>query len=305
MNSFSVDKNDYHLHRTDNLSTFKNMAGLDRFVDVSQESGKLLEPIEGYQSLPLVTLEIAVESIVDTCPDVRRRAWIAKTNCDLLKDGLAQDESAAIYLYTAEWQPQHKCVYAVLNSTLRSKNRDKLIQPWFPYMKLLLMALFKLPSHTTTVWRGVRLDLRTVYEVGKTYTWWGFSSCTRTISVLQSKLFLGQEGKRTIFSIECFDGKTIRGHSSFEGEDEILLLPGTQFIVKGHLQPSEKDPDLIIIQLEQIQPPFVLLEPPDKDITLSAHMPNSQISRSISARGKSSIFFFGVYKYSIDLNFCN
>ncbi|CAF5185810.1 unnamed protein product, partial [Rotaria magnacalcarata] len=65
-----------------------------------------------------------------------------------------------------------------------------------------------------------------------------------------------------MFSIECFNGKKIRSHSSLEEEDEILLLPGSQFIVKGHLQPSKKDPDLIIIQLRQVEPPFVLLEEP-------------------------------------------
>ena len=267
------------------------MSHLDRFIDVGEESGKLLQPIEGYQSLPLVTLEEAVAPIVDACPDVRRRAWIAKDSCDSPKDGLTQDESAAIFLYTTEWQPQNQCVYGALNGVLRSKNRNRIIQPWLLYMKLLLMALFKLPSLTTTVWRGVRLDLRKTYEVGKTYTWWGLSSCTRTLSVLESDLFLGQEGQRTMFSIDCFDGKRIRAHSSFEDEDEILLLPGTHFIVKSHLQPSKKDPDLIIIQLEQVKPPFLLLELPEKNMALSTAMSNLHISASGSSfHGEPSIF---------------
>jgi len=112
------------------------------------------------------------------------------------------------------------------------------------------------------VWRGVRLDLRNEYKVGQTVTWWGFSSCTASLAVLESEVFLGQEGKRTIFHIKCFNGKKIRLHSSIEDEDEILLLPGSQFIVNGHLQPSKKDPDLIIIELEQIEPPFSLLQEP-------------------------------------------
>jgi hypothetical protein len=145
-------------------------------------------------------------------------------------------------------------------------------------MKLLLTALFKLPSCSKVVWRGVRLDLRKQYEVGKTYTWWGFSSCTQTIAVLESELFLGQEGKRTIFNIECFNGKKIREHSSFEDEDEILLLPGSQFLVKGHLQPSKKDPDLIIIQLEQVEPPFKLLEEPSHGMASSGPISKPKIS---------------------------
>jgi hypothetical protein len=260
------------------MATAKDIVNLGRFVDADEESGKLLQPIEGYKSLDLVPLEEAIEPIVKFCPDVCRRAYIAKGNCDSPKDGLTEDESAAIYLYTTEWQPHEQCLYAALNTMLRSKNRNKLIPPWFLFMKLLLTALFKLPSYSKPVWRGVRLDLRKQYEVGKTYTWWGFSSCTGSIAVLESESFLGQDGKRTIFSIECFNGKKIREHSSFEEEDEILLLPGSQFYVKGHLQPSKKDPDLIIIQLVQVQPPHILLEEPSHGMIHSGHTSKSQIS---------------------------
>ena len=242
---------------------------LGRFVDVGEEPRKLLQPIEGYQSLRLVSLEEAIEPIVEFCPDVRRRAYIAKGNCDSPKDGLTEDESASVYLYTSEWEPRDQCLYVVLNSVLRSQDRRKSIPPWFLFLKLLLTALFKLRSCSMTVWRGIPLDLRKQYEIGKTYTWWGFSSCTESISVLELDQFLGQEGKRTMFSIDCFNGKKIRQHSSIESEDEILLLPGSQFVVKSCFQPSKKDPDLFIIHLKQVEPPFVLLEPPSKDISSS------------------------------------
>jgi hypothetical protein len=274
------------------MAKAQNVVHLNRFVDVSEEPRKLLQPVEGYQSLPLVTLEEAIEPIVKLCPDVRRRAYIAKGNCDSPKDGLKEDESAAIFLYTTEWQPQDQCVFVALNTMLRSKNRNKLIAPWLPYMKLLLTALFKLPSCNMTVWRGVRLDLRNDYEVGKEYVWWGFSSCTESLAVLQSELFLGQEGKRTIFNIECFNGKKIRKHSSFEEEDEILLLPGSQFIVKSNLQPSKKDPDLIIIHLKQIEPPFTLLEEPSKGMVSTAGTSMSQISTAHMSPGKYAFCSF-------------
>lgn len=249
------------------MATSKGTVHFDRFTDIAEEPRKLLQPIEGYKDLELVSLEEAINPIEKFCPDVRRRAYIAKNNCDEPKDGLTQDESASIFLYTTEWAPSEQCLYVVLNGVLRSKNRHRLITPWLLYLKLILTALFKLRSCSTTIWRGVRLDLRRDYEVGKTYTWWGFSSCTKTMAVLESDLFLGQEGKRTMFSIECFNGKKIRAHSSIEEEDEILLLPGTQFVVESHFQPSKKDPDLIIIQLKQIEPPFVLLEEPSSGIT--------------------------------------
>ena len=159
-------------------------------------------------------------------------------------------------------------------------------------MKLLLTALFKLRSHTMAVWRGVPLDLRKEYEVGKTYTWWGFSSCTESISVLESDLFLGQEGKRTMFSIECFNGKKIRQHSSIEDEDEILLLPASQFVVKSHFQPSKKDPDLIIIHLQQVEPPHILLEEPSLSVASSTHTSKTKVSTADIVHGK--YFFFCV-----------
>jgi hypothetical protein len=138
-----------------------------------------------------------------------------------------------------------------------------------------------------TVWRGVRLDLRKDYEVGKTYTWWGFSSCTGSISVLKSDMFLGQEGKRTMFSIECFNGKKIRDYSSFYDEDEILLLPSSQFIVKDHFQPAEKDPDLIIIHLKQVEPPFILLEEPSQGMVSPIHGSTAKASPTHDSTAKT------------------
>ncbi|CAF3502064.1 unnamed protein product, partial [Rotaria sp. Silwood2] len=142
----------------------ESIHSLDRFLDGGEEPRGLLQPIEGYRKLKLVTLEEAIEPIVEFCPDVRRRAYIAKGNCESPKDGLTQDESASIFLYTSEWEPHDQCLYVVLNSALRSNNRKRLMPPWLLYMKLLLTALFKLHSSHMTVWRGVRLDLRNQYE---------------------------------------------------------------------------------------------------------------------------------------------
>jgi hypothetical protein len=76
---------------------------------------------------------------------------------------------------------------------------------------------------------------------------------------------LGNTGARTLFSIETFSGRTIRAHSHFTAEDEILLLPGTFFEVKSRFNPA---PDLHIIHLQQKIPPHDLLEPPFEGIVL-------------------------------------
>ena len=105
----------------------------------------------------------------------------------------------------------------------------------------------------------MKLDLSQQYLKGKTYIWWGFSSTTQSIEVLEGKQFLGKTGVRTLFSIECFHGKSISNHSYYAFEDEVLLLPARQFQVTDVLNPAE---DLHIITLREVQPPFPLLEPP-------------------------------------------
>jgi hypothetical protein len=145
-----------------------------------------------------------------------------------------------------------------LNTVLRNENRNE-IEPWLLYLKLILTALFRLPSNKMVLWRGVKHNLSHKYEVGKKYVWWAFSSCTESLEVLESEFFLGKSGERTLFNINCNHGKRIASYSYISAENEVILLPATQFIVKGKLNPS---PGLHIIQLQEIESEFPLLESP-------------------------------------------
>lgn len=246
----------------------------DRFLDVDREPRRMLQPIEGYRNLPLVSLNEAVESIVFCCPDIQRRADIAKENCQNPADGLDQNESASIYLYTMEWEPREQCLYYVLNATLRTENRQKL-KSWLLYLKLILTALTKLPSAQQTIWRGVKCNLNEEYEVGKRYVWWSPSSCTASILILESDQFLGKQGLRTLFNIECLNGKTIQRHSSIYLEDEFLLLPATQIEVVSKLDAGA---GLTIIHVKQVQPSFSLIESPSTNpITITENLSNKQL----------------------------
>ncbi|CAF3439853.1 unnamed protein product [Rotaria socialis] len=228
-----------------------------RFSDILGESGRMLMPIEGYEKKPLVTLEEAVEPIVEYVPDVKRKVYVAKMKCAEISPGkLSIDEAASITLYSMEWKPQDECLYHVLNKTLRNENRQKL-EPWFLFLKLILTALAHLPSMARTVYRGVKQDLRKEHPKGKIFVWWGFSSCTTTLDVLQNELFLGKTGPRTFFTIECDSGKDIRKYSCYQAEDEILLPAARQFKVVASLSQGE---DFYIIQLKEIQPSFPLIE---------------------------------------------
>ncbi|CAF4190867.1 unnamed protein product, partial [Adineta steineri] len=230
-----------------------------RFSDVATEPCTMLMPIEGYEKMPLVSLEKAVKPLRLLVPDVQRTVWIVKQRCENPLDELSPDESASIMLYTTEGTCRDDSFYSILNSTLRTEDRTKL-RPWFLYLKLVLTALSKLPpiERHTTVYRGIRLDMSREYPQGKTFVWWGFSSCTTSIDVLEQDLFLGKTGPRTVFIIECNSGKSIRRHSYIEKEKEVLLLPGIQLQI---IACSSHSDDLHIIQLKEVKPPYHLLMP--------------------------------------------
>ena len=256
-----------------------------RFSDVATEPHTILLPIDGHEKMPLVSLEEAVEPLVLLVRDVRRRAWVVKQRCGNPADSLTPDESAAIMLYTTEWEPTNDSLYFVLNSTLRTENRKKL-KPWFLYLKLLLTALSHLPlSGGRTVYRGVRLNLRHMYPQGKTFVWWGFSSCTTSIDVLEEEQFFGKTGTRTLFTIECDGGRYIHRHSYHENENEVLLLPAIQLKVVACLNPSS---DFHIIQLKEIEPTFPLLEPlPGHHIPVVIPPVNEPVKKFLSFRNMS------------------
>ncbi|CAF3687535.1 unnamed protein product [Rotaria sp. Silwood1] len=181
-------------------------------------------------------------------------------------DGLTVDESAAIRLYTIEWDEPDLSLYAMLNRTLKNNNREHL-QPYFKYLKLFLTALAKLPClPPLTIWRGVTKNLSTNFSPGTPVTWWAFSSCTTSLTVLENDIYLGTTGDRTLFSIEAINGRTIHAHSHFLSEDEVLLLPGTHMIVQSQLNPGA---GLHIVHLKQIIPETTPLEPPFKGLEIA------------------------------------
>lgn len=227
-----------------------------RITDIAEEPLEYLAPIGGYVEMPLVSLEEAVEPLVSILPDIQSYVYTAKQRCEKPADGLSQDESASIMLYTMEWQPLDECLYIILNATLRSPDRQQKFKPWRLYMRLFLNALFRLQPLHGEVYRGIKLDMSERYIKGQTFVWWGFSTCTTDIEVLQSDLFLGETGIRTIFNIKCKTAKDISKHSSHPSEHELLLLPATQFTVLS----SVTENDLCTIHLEETYPLRPLLQ---------------------------------------------
>ncbi|CAF0954926.1 unnamed protein product [Didymodactylos carnosus] len=233
---------------------------MSRYADIQDEPiHKLLVPIQGYQDQELVSLEESIKPIAQLFDDLEMHVWIAKQNCQAPVDNLTQDKSAAIYLYTMEFDSS-KSFYRLLNVALRSENRRSIV-PWSSYLKLFMTALYKLPSKPQIVYRGVKgIDLSDKYLKGKHFAWWGVSSCTTTVDVLQEEQFLGQNGERILFNIECSNGQSIKSHSYYsDKEEEVILMPGSYFEVRGHLNSGH---GLRIIQLQEIEPKYPLVRPP-------------------------------------------
>ncbi|CAF1025102.1 unnamed protein product [Rotaria sp. Silwood1] len=77
-------------------------------------------------------------------------------------------------------------LYLLINKSLGAENPEEL-KPWFSYLKLFLTALHKLLSRSGKVWLGVRgVDLRSKYNNGIKFYWWGESLRTVDIEVLES-----------------------------------------------------------------------------------------------------------------------
>ncbi|ALO06640.1 Uracil-DNA glycosylase [Streptomyces venezuelae] len=212
---------------------------LERLTSVKDE-GLVLPPITGVFDTPVMDFRKAVEPVSQVLANLDRHierssrfaeakvaeakvAEAAKTTGGPSGEGLSADAISALYLYTCE-----SAFYREINAVLRSPDRERLV-PYLPYLRLLFSAVAGLPARTEPLWRGVALDLRSQYPLGRTVTWWGVSSCTSELSV--ARAFLGSRGRRTLFEVTPARAVGIRRFSAFTGEEEYLLAPGTQLKV--------------------------------------------------------------------------
>jgi hypothetical protein len=195
----------------------------DRFLSsaLSELEEASRSPIYGYQHLRLMTLEEATETLIPLVPDVIHYVSTAKRECNRNTTLVTLDESAAIYLYSMPIP-----FFGRLNEALRAEDRHAL-QPWFPFLKLFITALRRLPSTKKTVWRGVSGDVGTVFDDGDVHIWWSVNSCSPDISVVKHYL----ADNSTLFVIDAIHAKDISAFSKLS-EQEIVLMPGTRVYAK-------------------------------------------------------------------------
>ncbi|CAF1145201.1 unnamed protein product [Adineta steineri] len=159
--------------------------------DIIKSDDTELSPILGYSEEPLLPLAQACAPMNDIFYNLSFYVQLAlKETPEQPPDGLSFDESAAIRLHTIEWDKPHRSLYSTLNFNLKNNDRQAL-----------------LPFHSEE------------FPPGSAMTWWAFSSCTTEMTVLENNMYLGQEGDRTLFSVEAINGRTIKAHSHFVTED--------------------------------------------------------------------------------------
>lgn len=172
--------------------------------------------------------------------------------------GLTRDEAAAINIYT-----QESPVYKKLNKMLLAGDREPL-QQWFPFLKLFLGALHKLPSCPGTYFRGVSADIASLYTKGRKVVWWAFSSSTASIEALST--FMKAGTPRVLFSLDVQRVVDIKRFSSFAvKEDERLLIAGIPLEVKSIIALPD---NITMVQMTEdascppLIPGFSLMLPP-------------------------------------------
>eukprot|EP01124_Arcella_intermedia_P025860 TRINITY_DN471_c0_g1_i2.p1 TRINITY_DN471_c0_g1~~TRINITY_DN471_c0_g1_i2.p1 ORF type:complete len:418 (-),score=95.63 TRINITY_DN471_c0_g1_i2:132-1385(-) len=227
------------------------MEKVHRLVDVDVDTNApLLSPISGlFGEQYRMTLRECVEKAEALIPDgmaYYQHAMFFASNF-VGAGAMSVEEVAVINLYTKE-----SGFYQVLNKKLRERNRAELL-PLFPFMRLFLEALNKLPVCSGKLWRGVKgVNLSASFPKGKKFFWWGFSSCTVNVNVLENAQFCGKGGTRTLFCVTAKNGRNIQTFSDYAGEEEVLLLP-SYFIVNGVMDAGN---GLVIIDIQEIDMPF-------------------------------------------------
>ncbi|CAF4562472.1 unnamed protein product [Rotaria sp. Silwood2] len=128
-----------------------------RLLIPDSNDSQQLCPILGYAQELLLPLVDACTPLIHIIHNILIYVSVAlERTPNNPSDGLTRDESAAICLYTIEWNNGERSFYSILNETLNRADRKNL-RPWFKYLKLFLTAMAKIPCEPQcTVWRGVK-----------------------------------------------------------------------------------------------------------------------------------------------------
>ncbi|CAF2670496.1 unnamed protein product [Rotaria sp. Silwood2] len=211
------------------LAQSAGVAKIFRFVDNEYHS-KLFPSVSDYITYELLTLEQCLEPIAARIDRLDQIILLAKDKCHFpCEHGLTQDESAAIFLYTIEWNSS--TLYQMINRDLRLEEQS-VSKSWLPYLKLFYTALNKLPNAQINVWRSIQEDTIKELEKNNEFIWWNITSCSSSSDVIKD--FIGINSRLLV--IKTTTGKDISNYSNFPDQHEIILCPGTRLRFMKNIQ---------------------------------------------------------------------
>jgi len=149
---------------------------------------------------------------------------IAKKGTEERLKGLTEEEAMSIHLLT-----QDSPFTSLLNQRLSDNNR-KLLKGLLPFLKLLLTALYKLPTSKATFYRGVQEDISPTFKDGSILIWWTF---TPVLPSLPKEIDLPtrKEGK-TLLAVHAESAVDV-SYFSADQKEEFLLLPSTTLVMEA------------------------------------------------------------------------
>lgn len=196
---------------------------------------KACDQISDFKNLLQNAIEQAGKIQSDIATAKRNRAQgktlSAREQCILEYDVLTKDMIAVLYLYTAEVDGD--TFYGKLNAALRSRDRSKLV-PWFDVLHLMMAALYRLPSYSGKLHRGMPLRLSDKEAI---ITLWAVTSFSTDLAVTERFCTPSPSKRRsspcTVMTVEVCNAKQLWGLSSVPHENELVLMPGTCVQVTG------------------------------------------------------------------------
>lgn len=197
-----------------------------RFIQLSYETTDFSDVLE-YLHCPVLSLEQALRPVSNRLHALDDRIKRAKKYCcHSPSSDLTRDECGALDLY-AEDRGEQSLHYA-LNKAIRSRHRSE-VKLWFGYLKLLQVALEKIPNLSITVWCGMSCHLANNLRENQEIVWWNVTSCTSSYDAINGL----RHDYSVLCSIESLTGKNVYRYTGRINQSEVLFLPGTRLRVKS------------------------------------------------------------------------
>ena len=114
--------------------------------------------------------------------------------------------------------------------------------------------------------------------------------------MLQSPSFFGPSGERTLFMLDCVSGIDISPYSDFP-EDEVLLMPGSTFVVEQTMPPALLGGVLQVV-MRQLAPMLVTLG--QSTLAAKASKLATEINIGIQMHGVVQHNGVEIYAYEVD-----